>query len=214
MNNKSDVSNIKINNFGIIKNADIDISPLTVFIGPNSCGKSFIAKLIHCLSLTPDEDISEIGMKHVADSFKMLNEDKKYKIRDLVDKINNYIKTNPTLKSDPLKIPIEEIDHIVKDGIVVYLSEIIEEMIKEQFEDELDNLINFNENYFKIGIRNIELYKKFNEKFALNVDKIIFDLKKDKNILMHVYTDNENFIFHIESLLLNEKLLLLPIHSQ
>lgn len=209
MINKSEISNIKIDNFGIIKNADIEISPFTVFIGPNSCGKSFAAKLIHCLSLTPDEDISEIGLKHVADSFKNLNETNKNQIIELIDKISEYINENPTINSRPLKIPISEIDKIVEEGIIVYLTEIISEMIKEQFEDELDNLINFNEDYFRIKIRNNELYKKINENFVLNVDNIIIEStnkepKNDEYLLMQVHTDDENFIFNIESRLLNK----------
>lgn len=42
--------NIKINNFGIINDADIDIAPLNIFVEQNSSGKSFIARLIHCFS--------------------------------------------------------------------------------------------------------------------------------------------------------------------
>ena len=41
--------NILINNFGPIKSANIDISPLTIFIGINGSGKSFSALLIHSI---------------------------------------------------------------------------------------------------------------------------------------------------------------------
>ena len=41
--------NMKIRNFGPIKKADIDIAPLTIFVGPNSSGKSYSALLIHTL---------------------------------------------------------------------------------------------------------------------------------------------------------------------
>ena len=50
------VNNIKIKNFGPIKEADIDISPLTVFIGPNSSGKSYSALLTHALLNPFDEE--------------------------------------------------------------------------------------------------------------------------------------------------------------
>ena len=202
------ISNIKIKNFGPIKEANIDISPLTIFIGPNSCGKSFAAKLIHCLSLTPDEDILEIGLKHVADSFKNLNGNNKIQVMELVDEINNYLKTNPTINSEPLKIPIEKIDNLVYEGIIVYLSEIISEMITDQFGEELDDLISFNKDFFKINIRNNELFKKTNEKLIVNVGTISIisdkEPKDGEEILMHVHTDDENFIFNIESLLLNK----------
>ena len=42
-------NNIKIKNFGPIKEADIGIAPLTIFVGPNSSGKSYSALLIHSL---------------------------------------------------------------------------------------------------------------------------------------------------------------------
>lgn len=200
--------NIGINNFGIIKCADIDIAPLTVFMGPNSCGKSFAAKLIHCLSLTPDEDISEIGLKHVVDSFINLNENNRKHVVDLVDKFNKYIKTNPTINSEPLKIPIDEISPIIDEGIIVYLSEIIGEMIKNQFDADLNDLINFNEDFFKINIRDNELYKKINENLTLDVGKI--EDSSDENpkngdkLLMKAHTDEYNFIFNIESILLDK----------
>lgn len=207
VSNKRDISNIKINNFGIIKYADIDISPFTVLIGPNSCGKSFAAKLIHCLSLTPDEDISKIGLKHVSDSFNSLIENNS-QVFELIDEINNYLKTNPSIKSEPLKIPIEKLDSIVDEGIVGYLSEILSEMIVNQFEEELDDLINFNEDFFKIKIRDNELYKKIGEKFVLNVNNIVMiedEEPKDKGrLLMSVFTDDENVVFNMESILLNE----------
>ena len=34
---------LKIENFGPIKQANIDISPLTIFMGQNNSGKSFVA---------------------------------------------------------------------------------------------------------------------------------------------------------------------------
>lgn len=208
MSNIKNNSNIKIENFGVINNADLDISPLTVFIGPNSCGKSFAAKLIHCLSLTPDEDISEIGLKHVFDSFDNLRENNKTQVFELINEINNYIGTNPTINSEPLKIPFEKIDLIIEEGIIVYFSEIISEMIKNQFEEELDDLINFNKNFFKIKIRNNELIKKTNEDLVLDVGKVVItsDEKPENNekLLMQVQSDGKNFNFNIESMLLDK----------
>lgn len=41
--------NISIKNFGPINKGDVDINKLTIFIGPNNSGKSYLAKLIHSL---------------------------------------------------------------------------------------------------------------------------------------------------------------------
>lgn len=199
-------SDIGIENFGIIKSADINISPLTVFIGPNSCGKSFIAKLIHCLSLNPDENISEVVMQHIANSFKNLDEDNQFKIVALIDDFNEYIKTNPALESDPLKIPIKHIDSII-NNLIDYLSEIIGEMIEEQFDEDLDDLINFNSDCFKIKVKNNTLCKKINENLILNAGNIVLDSNNsnmNSNIVMHVTSDEKFFLFNIESKLLNK----------
>ena len=197
--------NIKIENFGPIKEVDLDICPLTVFMGPNNSGKSFAAKLIHCLSLNTEEDISEIGLKYVFDSLK---ENNKTQVFDFINEIRNYIKTNPTINSEPLKIPIEKIDLVINEGIIVYFSEIITDMIKSQFEEELNDLINFNKDFFKINIGNCELIKKINDDLILDVGKTVLNSdespKSNGKLLMRVRSDNENLIFNIESMLLDK----------
>jgi len=46
-----------IENFGPVKEADILIKPLTIFVGPNASGKSYISYLLWCLLTTkPDID--------------------------------------------------------------------------------------------------------------------------------------------------------------
>ena len=195
-------SNININNFGIIKDADIDIAPLTVFIGPNSCGKSFAAKLIHCLSLTPDEDNFEMGLKYGRDSFSHFGNNKSDHFLDLIKEFNKYLKTNPTINSKPLKIPIEKINEIVDEEICVYLADVISEMITDQFDNELNDLINFNEDYFRIKIKENEIYKKSSEDLILNVNNIFNesdDDKEDKEIFIHIQTDDEYFKININS---------------
>ena len=52
MNRKNlDESNISINpiNFGQVSSGNIKIKPLTIFIGPNNSGKSYVAMLIYSL---------------------------------------------------------------------------------------------------------------------------------------------------------------------
>ena len=38
---------LSVKNFGPVEQADISLKPLTVLLGPNNCGKSHIAKLVH-----------------------------------------------------------------------------------------------------------------------------------------------------------------------
>lgn len=43
---------IAVKDFGPIAQAEIDLKPLTVLIGPNNTGKSYLALAIHSLSQT------------------------------------------------------------------------------------------------------------------------------------------------------------------
>lgn len=60
---------INIQRFGPINKGEIDISPLTVLIGPNSSGKSYAAMALHSLYRTTDSDMRRIwnisGYKNV-----------------------------------------------------------------------------------------------------------------------------------------------------
>ena len=40
---------LKVTNFGPIVKAEIDLRPLTVFVGPSNTGKSYLAMLIYVL---------------------------------------------------------------------------------------------------------------------------------------------------------------------
>lgn len=51
---------ISIKNFGPINKGNIDINKLTIFIGPNNSGKSYLAKLIHSFNSNINEDNSSI----------------------------------------------------------------------------------------------------------------------------------------------------------
>jgi predicted ATPase len=46
---KSTVMNLKIGNFGPISSGEIDLKPLTILIGPNHSGKSYLAMLVNSI---------------------------------------------------------------------------------------------------------------------------------------------------------------------
>lgn len=45
--NKRPRLSLSVKNFGPVEHADISLKPLTILLGPNNCGKSHIAKLVH-----------------------------------------------------------------------------------------------------------------------------------------------------------------------
>ena len=48
----SDATNVRVKDFGPISEASVDLKPLTVFMGPNNSGKSYLALAIYCLFRT------------------------------------------------------------------------------------------------------------------------------------------------------------------
>ena len=46
------MTQVKVKDFGPISQASVEIKPLTVFVGPNNSGKSYLALAIYCLSRT------------------------------------------------------------------------------------------------------------------------------------------------------------------
>ncbi|WP_019268809.1 AAA family ATPase [Methanobrevibacter smithii] len=160
------IKNLKIENFGSIKQANIDISPLTIFIGSNSSGKSFIAHIIQCFNSRFD---------NYGDMFNEALNSTKYfdkRAEELFSKFSNqiskYIKDNPSLSSDPLKIPVSELKYLIENGILKYFSELFGDKIKKQFDvKNLDELIQFKKNYFKIEINDAILVKEANKNFKM-----------------------------------------------
>ena len=142
--------NVEINNFGIIKNANLDIAPLNIFIGSNNSGKSFTAKLIHCFNCNEVSNIEDELVIYLNDYFK-------YNDDNIVEKLLDYIQTRPKLNSKLLMIPFNEIQPMINEVVFKYLSNIFKFKIEEEFDLTLNNLINSTESYFKVNINNYKL---------------------------------------------------------
>lgn len=150
------MNSISINNFGLIKETTIDIKSLTVFTGANSSGKSFIAKLIHCLSSIGDIPSFDIGKYLDEDNQKLFN-----KIDE--DSINHF--KNST---EPFKVSIDDVNLLIKEGIFKFFSLIYDDIISDQFEEDLNQLINFKNDFFKIKTGKIILKKQKKESLDFN----------------------------------------------
>lgn len=148
------MNSISINNFGAINKAKIDIKALTVFTGANSSGKSFTAHLIHSLSSIPPFDSPQYLNQ------KLFNE--------ISQKINDI--------KGPCKIPLKEFQSLAKEDIFKFLSLIFSDIIEEQFEENLDNLINFKKDCFEIRFNNILLKKQKGKSLKFRYD---FDFDED-----------------------------------
>ena len=196
--------NIKVKNFGILKDANIEISPLTIFIGPNSSGKSFIAKLIHCFSKVHDHHAPEaILVSEAMNNFKTEDEELFKKINE---DISDYNKSTKTIDSEPFKLKKSDFEQLLRSGIYKYYRNLFNEKIEEQFEEELDDLINFNESELSIEINSNELTKTRSNDLEFN--EVIVPLMKnvlvDNDPVFHFDLDNGDILINMESSLINE----------
>lgn len=201
------IKTLKIENFGPIKQANIDMSPLTIFIGPNSSGKSFIAQIIQCFNsrFYNYDDMFDATLH----STKYFDKTAKGLFSKFANQINDYIKNKPSLSSPPLKIPICELKHLIDEGILKYFPELFEDNIKRQFGvKNLDDLIQFKENCFKIEINDSILVNESDKKFKMKssfIDEISSEkLPINDEIILKFDKDDENILINMNSLLVNK----------
>ena len=188
--------NIEIKNFGIIKNANINIAPLNLFIGLNNSGKSFAARLIHCFNCNDMPSIDDELFAYLEDYLEE-NDD------NIDEMIFDYIQTQPKLNSKPLKIPFDNIKAIINEVVLNCLSHVFESRIEEEFDLPLNDLINTSQDYFKLTINDYEVIKGVNEKLKFNTNSFSI-LDKYNTTKMTLYFDNNsNLLINIESILFN-----------
>lgn len=188
--------NIEINNFGIIKNANMDIAPLNIFIGSNSSGKSFAARLIHCFNCNDVPNIDEELVIYLNDYLNG-NED------HILEMLFDYIQTQPKLNSKPLMIPFKEIQPIINEVVLKYLSNVFKFKIEEEFDLSLNDLINSTQSYFKLNINDCELIKIDNENFELKTNAFSINEKVNTSKIALDFDSESNLLINIESILFN-----------
>ena len=81
---------LTVENFGPIKKAEIDVTDMMVFIGPQSSGKSTLAKLITILNDFNFRQSYNVTFKEELEKTKT----------DLEASLNTFAKKDPTLKGD------------------------------------------------------------------------------------------------------------------
>ena len=184
-------SDITINNFGVIKKAEIDISPLTIFTGANNSGKSFTARLIHSFTSVSSKNlyevIPEVVSVTVESSYGIFNKDEELSWE-------KYFEENHYNDCKPFEIPSDTFNGLFINKFFLCLSVLFNRILCEHFEVELNDLINVNESYFEIDINGFKLFKqkyKFVNFFISKTDlqNIILSLDNDEE---HVYFDKSS----------------------
>ena len=170
MDNMS-VKKLSIKNFGPINEAEIDISPLTVFVGKNSCGKSFLSMLINCLSNPFDEINSNYNSQMFPiHSYNFLIENNEELFLEFENELKKYLESKPSFSNDAFKFPKIKFDSLIYEGFGKCYTKLIENKLKNNWKTSLNNLngmnihpfeISFNGNVFKNEFDNLVNFNCF-----------------------------------------------------
>ena len=79
-----DTLKLKVTNFGPIVEAEIDLRPLTVFIGPSNTGKSYLTILIYALHQVFSRQMISLRHRYFSVAFSVIQELSATEIRDLL----------------------------------------------------------------------------------------------------------------------------------
>ncbi len=90
--------NIIVENFGPVKRADVEIRFLTIFVGPNATGKSYVAYLVHSL-LAAEPDWTKL-LDHLEGRLKRDVDDLKQLEVSVVNALNEFFKGFETFMRD------------------------------------------------------------------------------------------------------------------
>ena len=193
---------LEVENFGPISTGKVELKPLTIFIGPNNAGKSYLALLVHSLfesliSLSSMDFNHPSPYKFVGASF--LGKEMKY------NEIFNKIKK---MKIGEIKdIPEELIDKIKESFINVLFKEGLRDILYKLFGATTRELVSFNQKSFDFKLSSeliqIKLKNKGNELHLYEYPTL------SKNIQVQIVKDNRYFI-NIEH---NEKQYIIKINS-
>ena len=130
---------LRVSNFGPIAKAEIDLRPLTVFVGPSNTGKSYLAILIYALHQFFSENFEDFSFRRA--NMQFWDERQRTVSKDDISNIFAWVKetiagleTAEPEKPDPIKLP-ESIAALVRSILnnAMHLSENLESEIARCF---------------------------------------------------------------------------------
>ena len=194
------VNNIKIKNFGPIKKADINISPLTIFIGPNSSGKSYSALLTHSI-LNFFNDLSKNFYEEIRKtSVKLFIKNEDDEFDEFKNSLREYVNSKPKFSDEPFKFPAEKFKLILKGSFGQVFNDLVEIRLKKNFIENLNKLNHLNKDPFEFSFNKNSFVNK-NGKLVLK--EYYVDMNqikneglsdKEKNDIISSFEINEEFL--------------------
>jgi predicted ATPase len=175
VNNKLNLK-VKVKNFGPVSKGEVIIKPLTIFIGPNNSGKSYISTLIHSIIKNSEESFLEFRLhRNIID--KYLSE-----LQKIVGSIEN---------GKVVEIPRTFIRKLAKEVYKKVYEENLGKEIQNYYACLLKDLAKIGENSFdlEINYESDDIFLKLKD----NELKIQKSPKIDENLKLIVKFEIANF---------------------
>jgi predicted ATPase len=176
VNNKLNLK-VKVKNFGPVSKGEVIIKPLTIFIGPNNSGKSYISTLIHSIIKNFEESRFEFRLNNIDIIHKYLSE-----LQNIVGNIEN---------GKVVEIPQTFIRKLAKEVYKKVYEENLGKEIQNYYACSLKDLAKIGENSFdlEINYESDDIFLKLKD----NELKIQKSPKIDENLKLTVKFEIANF---------------------
>jgi len=176
VNNKLNLK-VKVKNFGPVSKGEVIIKPLTIFIGPNNSGKSYISTLIHSIIKNFEESRFEFRLNNIDIIDKYLSE-----LQNIVGNIEN---------GKVVEIPQTFIRKLAKEVYKKVYEENLGKEIQNYYACSLKDLAKIGENSFdlEINYESDDIFLKLKD----NELKIQKSPKIDENLKLTVKFEIANF---------------------
>ena len=199
-------NNIKIKNFGPIKEADIGIAPLTIFVGPNSSGKSYSALLIHSLLNPFNRNPPNLFHNFSLKSVDFLLDNNRELFDEYNEKLLNYFDSKPDFYDEPFIFPEKKFSQLIHEGAGKYYEYVVERKIKDNFSNDLNKLNNIiNREDFILSFNNVELKNEKGKLKIKNFSRGDDDDNEDHGeMILSVENDGENVLITLNYMTLFE----------
>ncbi len=150
---------VDIKNFGPVTRGTLNIKPLTIFIGPNNSGKSYVAMLIHSI-LSSVNKIKEFG-SHVLPNQGQMDI---YNLSD--EKLKDVVNKNKGRQS--FAIPAELVKEVRSNIIQSVFGDVLESSIRRNFGSTTRDLVRAGQRNAKVTVHDsVNLDIKIGKKLSV-----------------------------------------------
>lgn len=189
---------ISVKNFGPVDEAKIDISPLTIFVGKNSSGKSFLSLLIHALS----NPFNHNSHRFPAHSLDYLMNHNGELFGEFEYELEKYLSSKPSFTDESFKFSLNKFIILINEGFGKCYTNLIENELKSNWKSDLNEINRKKIHPFEITFNDIIFINENDNLINKNLFDKIGSLIKSINFInpigVKISCDDSNININID----------------